>query len=82
MDLLVESVFAIDEENVEVLLREQASTLKSGKSGANDRHIVGAGRHVRILRSSRSAVKYFTGQRHPGILLSTRIEERLCSRNS
>jgi hypothetical protein len=66
MDLLVESVFAIDEENVEVLLREQASTLKSGKSGA-DRHIVGAGRHVRILRSSRSAVKYFTGQRHPRI---------------
>ena len=49
MDLLVERVFAIDEENLETLLRQQASTLKPGKSGANDSHIVEAGRHVSDL---------------------------------
>src|SRR5437762_599965 len=40
MDLLVESVLAIDEENVETSSTEQACTLKSGKSGADDSHVV------------------------------------------
>src|SRR5204863_3567015 len=40
MDLLVESVLAIDEENVETLSTEQACTLKPGKSGADDSHVV------------------------------------------
>ena len=40
MDLLVESVLAIDEENVEAVPGEQASTLKPGKSGADDSHVV------------------------------------------
>jgi hypothetical protein len=44
MDLLVESVLAIDEENVEALSREQAGTLKPGKSGADNSHVV-AGFH-------------------------------------
>jgi hypothetical protein len=40
MDLLVESVLAVDEENVKVSPGEQARTLKPGKSGADDSHIV------------------------------------------
>jgi hypothetical protein len=40
MDLLVECVLPIDEENVDALPGEQASTLKSGQSGADDSHVV------------------------------------------
>ena len=40
MDLLVESVLAIDEENVDALPGEPASTLKSGQSRADDSHVV------------------------------------------
>ena len=40
MDLLVESVLAIDEENVEALPGEQSSTLKPGKSSADDSHVI------------------------------------------
>jgi hypothetical protein len=36
VNLLVESIFAIDEENADALAGEQASTLKPGKSGADD----------------------------------------------
>jgi hypothetical protein len=40
MDLLVESVLAIDEENVDALSTEQASTLEPGKSSPDDSHVV------------------------------------------
>ena len=50
MDLLVESVFAIDEENVKALSGEEASTLKPGKSGTDDSHVV-ARSHLRIGKS-------------------------------
>ena len=40
VDLLVESVFAIDEENIKTLSSEQASTLESGKSCANNSYVV------------------------------------------
>jgi hypothetical protein len=40
MDLLVESVLAIDEENVDALPGEQASTLKPCQSGADDSHVI------------------------------------------
>src|ERR1700754_567130 len=40
MNLLVESVLAIDEKNAETLPGEQASALKSGQSGADDRYVV------------------------------------------
>ena len=50
MDLLVESVLAIDEENVETLPGEQASTLKSCQSGTDDSHVVACS-HVRIAKS-------------------------------
>jgi len=40
VNLLVESVLAIDEENVDALSGEQARTLEPGKSGADDSHVV------------------------------------------
>ena len=40
MNLLVESVFAVDEENVETLPGEQASTLKSGQSRTDDSNLI------------------------------------------
>ena len=50
MDLLVESVLAIDEENVQALPSEQSGTLQSGKSGADDGYVV-AGVHERLVKS-------------------------------
>ena len=40
MDLLVERVFAIDEENVNAVPGEQASALQSGESGADDSDVI------------------------------------------
>ena len=40
VNLLIETVLAIDEENVNASSREQASTLEPGKSGADDSHVV------------------------------------------
>ena len=51
VNLLVESVLAIDEENVEVLSREQASTLEPGKSCADDGHVVARSHRFGILRA-------------------------------
>jgi hypothetical protein len=42
MDLLVECVFAIDEENIQALSSEQTGTLKSRQSSANDSHVIAA----------------------------------------
>jgi hypothetical protein len=54
MDFLVESVLAIDEQDVDVLLREQASTLKSRKSRANNAYV--------IIRHILSRAKSFASQ--------------------
>ena len=40
MYLLVESVLAIDEEDLEALPREESRTLQSGKAGADDSHVI------------------------------------------
>ena len=40
MYFLIECVLAIDEENVDALPGEQARTLKSGQSGADDSYVV------------------------------------------
>ncbi len=50
VDLLVESVLAIDEENVQALPAEQSGTLQAGQSGADDGHVV-AGSHERFAKS-------------------------------
>jgi hypothetical protein len=70
VDLLVETVFAIDEEYVKALLREQSSTLKPGKSGANDGHVVGAGRHVSSLRRRAHCRQVLCRAKIPGNLLA------------
>ena len=68
MDLLIESLLAIDEENVEALFREQASTLKAGQSGADDRDVIARSHkgnsnsslaRLAMLRLSEIIVKYF-----------------------
>ena len=70
VDLLVKTVFPIDEEYVEALLREQSSTLKPGKSGANDGHVVGAGRHISSLRRRADCRQVLCRAKIPGNLLA------------
>ena len=72
VDLLVETVFAIDEEYVEALLREDSSTLKPGKSGANDGHVVGAGRHISSLRRGAHYRQVLYEAKTPGVVLAGR----------
>jgi hypothetical protein len=62
VNLLVESIFAIDEENVNALRREQASTLKSCQSRTDNSHVVTASHEYFakffVSQSSRLAACY------------------------
>ena len=51
MDLLIESVLAIDEKNADALPAEQASTLQSGQSSTDDSYVI-THSHCRIAKSS------------------------------
>jgi len=49
VDLLIECVLAIDKKHVDALLGEQAGTLKTGESGADDGHVVAVHSVVKVL---------------------------------
>lgn len=51
MDLLVERVFAIDEENVDALSRQEASTLKPCKSSADNSYVVSRSHRYLTVKS-------------------------------
>ena len=76
MDLLVESVFAIDEENVEALPGEQASTLKPGKSGADDSHVVARSHNVSPSPLSRKVQRQKKGRGGSALNVSHLFDQR------